>query len=106
MSKVVKRRWQSDLGGSGLPRRDRVPCDYEAYVPDPLIGRKIVLDGDVAADVADAEAAIVSTPMLGHSLTPRRLPASSCGPRPLPRHASRGWKLEHDGSSMPRSSVG
>ena len=59
MSKVVKRRWQSDLGGSGLPRRYRVPCDYEAYVPDPLIGRKIVLDGDVAADVADAEAAIV-----------------------------------------------
>lgn len=58
MSKVVKRRWQSDLGGSGLPRRDRVPCDYEAYVPDPLVGRKIVLDGDVAADVADAEAAI------------------------------------------------
>lgn len=59
MSKVMKRRWQSDLGGSGLPRRDRVPCGYEAYVPDPLIGRKIVLDGDVAADVADAEAAIV-----------------------------------------------
>jgi Fic family protein len=59
MSKVVKRRWQSDLGGSGPPRRDRVPCDYDAYVPDPLIGRRIVLDGDVAADVADAEAAIV-----------------------------------------------
>ena len=59
MSKVMKRRWQSDIGGSGLPRRDRVPCDYEAYVPDPLIGRKTVLDGDVAADVADAEAAIV-----------------------------------------------
>ncbi len=59
MSKVMKCRWQSDLGGSGLPRKDRAPCDYEAYVPDPLIGRKIVLDGDVAADVADAEAAIV-----------------------------------------------
>jgi len=59
MSKVVKRRWQSDFGGSGLQRRDRVPCDYEAFVPDPLIGRKIVLDGDVAADIADAEAAIV-----------------------------------------------
>lgn len=58
MSKLMKRRWQSDLGGTGLPRRDRVPCDYEAYVPDPLIDRKIVLDGDVAADVADAEAAI------------------------------------------------
>ncbi len=58
MSKVMKRRWRSDLGGTGLPRRDRVPCDYEAYVPDSLIDRKIVLDGDVAADVADAEAAI------------------------------------------------
>lgn len=58
MSKVLRRRWQSDLGDSGLPRRDRFPCDYEAYVPDHLIGRKITLDGDVAADVADAEAAI------------------------------------------------
>jgi Fic family protein len=58
MSKVLKRRWQSDLGDSGIPRRDRAPCDYEAYVPDPLVGRKIVLDGEVAADVADAEAAI------------------------------------------------
>ena len=36
-----------------------MPCDYEAYVPDLLVGRKIVLDGDVAADVADAETAIL-----------------------------------------------
>jgi Fic family protein len=35
-----------------------MPCDYEAYVPDQLTGRIIRLDGDVAADVADAEAAI------------------------------------------------
>jgi Fic family protein len=59
MSKVLKRKWRPELGGSGLPRRDRVPCDYDAYVPDLLIGRKIVLDGNVAADVADAEAAVV-----------------------------------------------
>jgi Fic family protein len=59
MAKVLKRRWQSTLGGSGLSRRDRVPCEYEAYVPDPLSGRRFVLHGDVAADVADAEAAIV-----------------------------------------------
>ncbi|MGH7608979.1 MAG: Fic family protein [Candidatus Dormibacteria bacterium] len=58
MSKVLKRRWQSTLGGSGLPRRHTRPCHYEAYVPDPLVGRKITLDGSVAADVADAEAAI------------------------------------------------
>jgi Fic family protein len=59
VAKVLKRRWQSNLGGSGLPRRDRVPCEYEAYVPDPLTGRRFVLRGDVAADVADAEAAIL-----------------------------------------------
>ena len=41
-----------------MSRRDRRSCDYEAYLPDPLIGRRFVLDGDVAADVADAEAAI------------------------------------------------
>jgi Fic family protein len=59
VSKVLKRRWRSELGGSGLPRKDRMPCDYKAYVPDLLVGRKIVLDGDVAADVADAESAIL-----------------------------------------------
>src|ERR1017187_6011362 len=57
MSKGVKRLWQSDLA-SGLPRRDRASCEYEAYIPDPLAKRPIRLDGDVAADVADAERAI------------------------------------------------
>ena len=57
MSKVVKRRWATDVA-SGLPRRDRATCEYEAYIPDPLVGRPIRLDGDVAADVADAERAI------------------------------------------------
>jgi Fic family protein len=57
MSKVVKRRWQSDLA-SGLPRRDRASCQYEAYIPDPLVGRPIRLDGGVSADVVDAERAI------------------------------------------------
>lgn len=44
---------------SGLPRRDRVGCDYEAYVPDPLARRSFRLDGTTAADVADAERALV-----------------------------------------------
>jgi Fic family protein len=57
MSRVVRRRWEAELG-SGLSRRDRQSCEYEAYVPDLLVGRRITLDGDVAADVADAEAAI------------------------------------------------
>ena len=57
MAKVIRTHWQSEAS-AGLPRRDRQSCEYEAYVPDPLMGRVIVLEGGVAADVADAEAAI------------------------------------------------
>src|SRR5271167_2011669 len=58
MSELLNRHWQSQAGGIGLPRRDSRSCDYAAYLPDPLVGRRFTLDGDVAADVADAEAAI------------------------------------------------
>ena len=57
MARLETRRWAGDPGGQ--TRRDRRPCDYAVYVPDPLAGRRFVLDGDVAADVADAEAALV-----------------------------------------------
>ena len=57
MSKIIKRHWSSDIG-SGMSRKDRLSCDYEAYLPDMLTGRGIRLDGDVAADVVDAEVAI------------------------------------------------
>ena len=57
MATVVRRRWVSDVT-SGLPRRDRRACEYEAYLPDPLRGRSFRLDGAVAADIADAERAI------------------------------------------------
>ncbi|MRS12980.1 MAG: Fic family protein [Actinobacteria bacterium] len=57
MSQLLALHWPP--GASGLTRRDRQGCAYQAYVPDPLAGRRFVLDGDVAADVADAEAAIV-----------------------------------------------
>jgi Fic family protein len=56
MSRVIQRHWPGNP--DALSRRGRLPCDYEAYVPDPLQGRPITLDGDVAADVADAEAAV------------------------------------------------
>jgi Fic family protein len=56
MSQVIRRQWP---GNPDAPsRRGRMPCDYGAYVPDLLSGRTIRLDGDVAADVAEAEAAI------------------------------------------------
>src|SRR5262249_54120613 len=57
MAKVIRRHWVSDAG-TGLSRRDRLSCDYEAYLPDTLCGRSIVLSGQTAADVADAERAI------------------------------------------------
>lgn len=59
MSKVLRRRWRSNVDG-GLSRKDRQGCEYEAYVPDPLGGREVRLDGAVAADVADAERAMVA----------------------------------------------
>jgi Fic family protein len=57
MSRVIRQNWIGEL--SAPARRDRKPCVYEAYVPDPLMGRKILLDSDVAADVTDAETAMV-----------------------------------------------
>lgn len=56
MARVVRHRWLADL--SAPSRRDRRPCEYEAYVPDTLAGRAFTLHGEVAADVAEAEAAI------------------------------------------------
>jgi Fic family protein len=57
MAKVIRRHWVSDVG-AGLARRDRLSCDYEAYMPDMLAGRLMVLSSQTAADVADAERAI------------------------------------------------
>jgi len=54
---LVKLAWLPNLS-SGLPRRARQGCIYEAYVPDRLVGRSFSLSGETAADVADAERAI------------------------------------------------
>jgi hypothetical protein len=44
MSRVIRRHWP---GNSDAPsRRGREPCEYEAYSPDSLAGRKITLDGE------------------------------------------------------------
>jgi len=56
MSRVMRRRWISDH--SGPSRKDNRGCEYEAYVPDHLVGRSFTFDGEVVADLADAEAAI------------------------------------------------
>ena len=57
MARLEERRWPSDP--TGLTRRDRRPCSYEVYLPDELAGRAFAIDGEVAADLAGAEAALV-----------------------------------------------
>jgi Fic family protein len=57
MAKVVSRHWVTEAE-PGVSRRDRRSCDYEAYVPDLLSGRKLLFEGSTAADIADAERAI------------------------------------------------
>ena len=56
MATLERRRWTGDF--SGLTRRDRQLCEYDVYLPDNLRGRNFSLDGEVAADVADAETAL------------------------------------------------
>ena len=56
MATLERRRWTGDF--TGLTRRDRQPCEYDVYLPDSLSGRSFSLDGEVAADIADAEASL------------------------------------------------
>ena len=57
MAHLEQRRWPGEP--SGWTRRDRRPCDYAVCWPGFVANRSFVIDGDVAADVADAEAALV-----------------------------------------------
>ena len=57
MARFEERTWGPDFAGP--TRRDRRPCRYSVYLPDFLAGRRFAFDGDVAADVADAEADLV-----------------------------------------------
>lgn len=57
MARTESKIWQA--GDFGQSRRDRQACRYEIYIPDTLAGREFFFSGATAADVADAEAAIV-----------------------------------------------
>lgn len=59
MGRMVDQRWDPDLTGFG-PRRARAGGRYGAFVPDRLVPQRLVLDGRVAADVADAERALAT----------------------------------------------
>lgn len=68
MARFIREIWVTEAV-SGVPRADRRSCEYEAYTPDPLAKRAISLDGEVAADVADAEAAIARLDARVNALT-------------------------------------
>jgi len=54
----LQKRWEARF--EGMSRRDRQGCTYDAYLADPLSGWDLSIPADVAADVADAEAAVRS----------------------------------------------
>jgi Fic family protein len=54
LARRISRSWDEVLD-SGISRRARRPCRYEAYVPDRLAELAVLLPADVAADVSDAE---------------------------------------------------
>ena len=56
MASHLRRRWDANF--QGMSRRDRRGCDYDAYLADPLADWDLSIPADVAADVADAEAAV------------------------------------------------
>jgi Fic family protein len=57
MPERIKLRWDPAVS-SGLSRKDRQGCEYQAYVPDLLRERELRLDAPTAADVTDAELAV------------------------------------------------
>jgi Fic family protein len=60
-------RWAPN--SSGQTRADQRGCDYDAYLPDMLSGQRLTLDGEVASEVARAEAAIASLDRSAVALT-------------------------------------
>ncbi len=59
MVRLMSAVWSPDPADVvGLPRRHRQPCRYDAFVPDTLVGREVLLPADVIADVSDAERAV------------------------------------------------
>ena len=67
MAHLEERTWEGNFAGP--TRRDRLPCRYSVYFPDRLAHRSFALDGDVAADVADAEADLVRLNATATALT-------------------------------------
>lgn len=66
MARLEERHWRGDPFGQ--TRRDRRPGRYSVYLPDPLVGRRFALDGEVAAEVSAAEVALARFEETGAAL--------------------------------------
>lgn len=58
MGRFVAARWPGNP--SGATRAERMPCGYEAYIPDRLAGLNVSVSGTQAADLADVERMVVA----------------------------------------------
>ena len=56
MARYGQLTWQGSPRGQ--TRRERTPCSYRAYIPDPLAERDLALPADLAADLSDADRAV------------------------------------------------
>lgn len=56
MAAHLRKHWDAQF--QGVSRRDRRGCSYDAYLPDQLRDWDPAIPADVAADIADAEAAV------------------------------------------------
>jgi hypothetical protein len=103
MAGVVRNVWVGNHAPD-LPRRDRGSCEYDAYLPDSLAGRSFSFLGPVAADVSEAEAAIVR---LNESATGLQdtepSPVFFSAPSRSRRHESRDWRSVAGACSGPNS---
>jgi Fic family protein len=58
VGRLVGATWPADPDAQR--RADRLPCAYEAFVPDPVGDLRVLLSADTAATVADAERGIAA----------------------------------------------
>lgn len=73
MGRFVTREWTPDLNADG-PRRARVGGVFRAWVPEYLVGRTFAIDARIAADVSDAERAMMDLDAtVGHDGDSHRL---------------------------------
>lgn len=56
MAELKRLHW--NVAFEGMSRRDRKGCEFDAYLPDPLVGWNLDLPADLVADLNDAETAI------------------------------------------------